>query len=432
MSQVSPDWYPDPSGRFAQRYHDGERWTEHVADAYGNRDTDPPVASPEPAAYGGPAQADEQRRTEPGSWDRGDQSTDQGDDERYAAGPGQTAGYGAGRSGYQQGAAYGAGPSGYEQGTDYGEAAGGDAGYEQAYGQGYGEPSGGRERSYDAPGDHEPTYADPGYQGSGYQGSSDQGSGYRPGPAGSFGGDAADDEDSAEAEHGRAGAGYPQAATQEYQQVAGGYGDPVARYAEPGYDDAPYEPQGYTPAPAGHQQPTDDQWGRGRQPGHGVQRPGAAPGAAGVAPLTPTVGLVVAAVGGFLLLLSLFALDFLKLSVGDISQSLSLGDLSGNFADGAPAALASYADFGRFLGLAVIVFAVVVVLRGIPALENVPRLPFIVAAVCAAFAVWHLLAMLANAEDVDVSPTVGAVIGLLGYAGLAAGPFLTQPLGARR
>ena len=48
MSQVSPGWYRDPSGRFAQRYHDGSRWTEHVADAHGNRDTDAPVGQTGP------------------------------------------------------------------------------------------------------------------------------------------------------------------------------------------------------------------------------------------------------------------------------------------------------------------------------------------------------------------------------------------------
>ena len=37
---VRPDWYPDPSGRFDVRYHDGSRWTEHVARA-GIAATDP-------------------------------------------------------------------------------------------------------------------------------------------------------------------------------------------------------------------------------------------------------------------------------------------------------------------------------------------------------------------------------------------------------
>src|SRR5688500_20352318 len=26
-----PGWHPDPFGRYQQRYHDGARWTEHVA-----------------------------------------------------------------------------------------------------------------------------------------------------------------------------------------------------------------------------------------------------------------------------------------------------------------------------------------------------------------------------------------------------------------
>ena len=50
MSQVSPGWYPDPSGRFAQRYHDGTRWTEHVADAGGQRSVDNPEGQAAPAA----------------------------------------------------------------------------------------------------------------------------------------------------------------------------------------------------------------------------------------------------------------------------------------------------------------------------------------------------------------------------------------------
>ena len=48
MSQVSPGWYPDPSGHFAQRYHDGTRWTEHVADAGGQRSVDNPEGQAAP------------------------------------------------------------------------------------------------------------------------------------------------------------------------------------------------------------------------------------------------------------------------------------------------------------------------------------------------------------------------------------------------
>jgi hypothetical protein len=40
---VPAGWYPDPSGRFEQRYWDGTQWTEHVA-RQGQQYTDPPVA----------------------------------------------------------------------------------------------------------------------------------------------------------------------------------------------------------------------------------------------------------------------------------------------------------------------------------------------------------------------------------------------------
>src|SRR6266508_5234860 len=49
MSQVTPGWYADPSGRYSQRYHDGSRWTEQVVDASGNRSTDP-VGDPSQSA----------------------------------------------------------------------------------------------------------------------------------------------------------------------------------------------------------------------------------------------------------------------------------------------------------------------------------------------------------------------------------------------
>jgi hypothetical protein len=61
-SGVAPGWFPDPSALHAQRYFDGERWTEHVATASGETASDPiwlaappPTASPAqppPPAYG--------------------------------------------------------------------------------------------------------------------------------------------------------------------------------------------------------------------------------------------------------------------------------------------------------------------------------------------------------------------------------------------
>lgn len=59
-----PGWVRDPSGRYQQRYFDGTRWTEHVADEYGRRSTDPvenaqrqttaPAAAPSSPGYGTP------------------------------------------------------------------------------------------------------------------------------------------------------------------------------------------------------------------------------------------------------------------------------------------------------------------------------------------------------------------------------------------
>lgn len=34
-------WAPDPAGRFARRYYDGERWTQWVIDAAGQQHIDP-------------------------------------------------------------------------------------------------------------------------------------------------------------------------------------------------------------------------------------------------------------------------------------------------------------------------------------------------------------------------------------------------------
>jgi len=283
MSQVSPGWYPDPSGRFAQRYHDGTRWTEHVADASGQRSVDHPEGQgAAPAAN---------------PYDQSQQQSGQG--------------WGAQQQAQQQ-------PSGE------GWAAGGQAqqpyGQQQAYGQqqGYGQPSSGQW-------------------------------GAQP-----------------------------------------GYGQP---YGQPGY--------GYAP-----------------QSGS----------------FTPTVGLIVAGVGALLVFLSLFALDFLEASVssGDFSfsESVSLGDVG----DGAPAAIDTYSSFGRILALLAIAFAILAILR-LPALHqlnNIPNLPVIVAVVCGVFALWHILAMFTSAEGVDVSPTIGAWLGLIGWIGLGAGPFLKQPVGGSR
>lgn len=38
-------WGTDPSGKWAKRWYDGSRWTEHVEDASGQRHSDPPPSS---------------------------------------------------------------------------------------------------------------------------------------------------------------------------------------------------------------------------------------------------------------------------------------------------------------------------------------------------------------------------------------------------
>jgi hypothetical protein len=50
---VTPNWYSDPTGRYARRYHDGTAWTEHVIDGAGRHMTSPlEDAGPSPAGSG--------------------------------------------------------------------------------------------------------------------------------------------------------------------------------------------------------------------------------------------------------------------------------------------------------------------------------------------------------------------------------------------
>ena len=108
MSQVSPGWYPDPSGRFAQRYHDGTRWTEHVADAGGQRSVDNPEGQAGPAAnpYESQQQSD-QGWTAQGGY--GQQAPQQSSGEGWPAAGGQQPGYGqpTAQAGYGQQPGYG-------------------------------------------------------------------------------------------------------------------------------------------------------------------------------------------------------------------------------------------------------------------------------------------------------------------------------------
>jgi len=321
MSQVSPGWYPDPSGRFAQRYHDGTRWTEHVADAGGQRSIDNPEgqgqAAPAAPSYGGAAQ-------QQGGQGWGDQG--------YGQGPQQSS------SGEGWPAAGGGGQQGYGQQADQGH---GQQGYGQSSGEGWPAAGGGGQQGY-------------GQQPGGWQAGGQQGYGQQP--------------------------------VQGYGQ--GGYGQPAY-------------------------------------------------GSATSSGITPTFGLIAAGVGGLLVLLSLFVLDFLKVTAeGFGSEGGSLGDVG----DGAETVLSLYSSLGRFLGLLVVVAVVVAVLRPaqvVPVLEKIPNLPIIIAVVCGVFALWSILAAFMGVDTgdlpgVDVSPALGAYIGFVGWIALAASPFLKQPLGSKR
>jgi hypothetical protein len=340
MSQVSPGWYPDPSGRFAQRYHDGTRWTEHVADAGGQRSVDNPEGQAAPSTNPYDSGTQQGYGQQPSGQGWGDQ--------------GAQAGYGAqpAPSGESWPAAGGA--------SDESWPAAGQQGYaQQPANQGYGQQPG-----------------TPGY-------------GQQP-----------------------SGQGWPAAGGQQ------GYGQPSGQgYGQPGYGQP------------GYGQPGGQGYG---QPQYGYGAPGGATGA-----FTPTIGLIVAGIGGLLVLLSLFVLDFLKVTAQGFSDSGTLGEVADG--DGAEAALDLYASLGRFLGLLVVIVAVLAVLKlpQLPQLNNIPNLPIIVAAVCGVFAVWSLLAMFTGVDapagfEVDVSPAIGGWLGLVGWVGLAAGQFLPQPVGAKR
>jgi hypothetical protein len=327
MSQVSPGWYPDPSGRFAQRYHDGTRWTEHVADAAGQRSVDHPEGQAAPAAN----PYDRQQQTSGQNWSTAGQ--------QQSSGEGWSA----------------------QSGADYGQQ--GQQGYgQQAGGQGW--PSGGGQQGY-------------GQQGYGQQGQQGFGQDYGQQPAG------------------------------------GGQG-----YGQQGYGQQGFGQQGYG-QPGGYGQPAY---------GYGAQASGG---------FTPTIGLIVAGVGGLLVLLSLFVLDFMKVSGAGVTDGGSLGDMSG---EGVPTQLDLYSSLGRILGLLVVAAAILAIVR-LPALQqfnDLPNLAIIVAAVCGVFALWHLLAMFASPDvpegfgGIDFSPAIGGWLGLLGWIGLAAGQFLKQPVGNAR
>jgi hypothetical protein len=171
MSEVTPGWYADPSGRFSQRYHDGTQWSEHVVDSAGNRSTDPTnQAQPQAAGYGAqasygqsPASGGYGAQSDPGygASSSGEGYGQQGYGQQQAPQSGQ--GYGQQGYGQQQGyapgydAGYGQQQQGYGQQQPYEQ--GYDAGYDQGGYGGYGSASlsldDGSGRTFDlTPGSH--------------------------------------------------------------------------------------------------------------------------------------------------------------------------------------------------------------------------------------------------------------------------------------
>ncbi len=139
--------------------------------------------------------------------------------------------------------------------------------------------------------------------------------------------------------------------------------------------------------------------------------------------VTVSVGMLVAGVGAILALLSILALDYWK--AGDFG--LTLGDIADAPGSAGINALASsYAGFGRFLAVLAIVAVVVAVLR-LPRLAAInDRLPMIATSVAGVFALWHLVGLFVAPDGAGMALT--GLLGFVGLAGLAAAPFLEQPL----
>ena len=62
-----PGWYPDPSGRFPKRWHDGYDWTASVLDNNGQQAFDqlPPAGAPAVASLPAAARRRRPRRLRP-------------------------------------------------------------------------------------------------------------------------------------------------------------------------------------------------------------------------------------------------------------------------------------------------------------------------------------------------------------------------------
>jgi hypothetical protein len=209
---------------------------------------------------------------------------------------------------------------------------------------------------------------------------------------------------------------------QGYGQQAGGYGQ---QQGSGGYG----QQQGYGSGGYGQQQPYGQQQGYGQQPYGGYGGYGAA---AGGGSFTFTVGLLTAGIGAFLVLLSVLALDFVSFqgeggNLSDFGDGLDQIDAAGG---DVPIFAGTYTGFGGYLALlAAIGAAVLIALRFMPQLASAQWLPIAIAVGAGVFALWMLLAVLMKPEGAQYDPGIGVWVGLLGWGGIGAGPFLEQKLG---
>jgi hypothetical protein len=366
MSQVTPGWYQDPSGRFAQRYHDGGRWTEHVVDAGGNRTTD--------AAGLGGQQQQQQQAQQPGA-------------------PGQAGAAGAAAYGQQQT------PSGQgypQQQAGYGQQQQGYGQQQQGYGQqaGYGQQGYGQQAGY-------------GQQGYGQQ------AGYPSGyPQGGAGG-------GVKPTIGTIVAGVGAVLVllsffafdyMSIKQKDGG-GVPPAGEMPEGFDpeDLP-DPEDFDIDTGDF---NSDDFGMEADAGTSADFAGVVDADAGdlggAAPATPA-----------------------QTVESDGSIKFKLTD-----ADDAEGLLGAYAGFGMWLGLLVVIAAVVAALRLPQIMASFAQAPIVAAGVTGLFLVWHVLSFFTidseqdtgfGTVEVETSMQLGFFVGILGYGAVIAGQFLEQPL----
>ena len=145
--------------------------------------------------------------------------------------------------------------------------------------------------------------------------------------------------------------------------------------------------------------------------------------------ITPTIGLI----GGRRRAAGAAVAVRARLPVGG-GQSINLGDVS------------DLSDFGVDVPVAIDTYASLPLPGGaghrlrhprhprlpqIPFLANLSNLPIIAAAVLGVFAVARA-GHVHQLRGADVSPAFGAILGLIGWGGLIAGQFLTQPVGGKR